>query len=72
MLTLRRFGPGRTVLAYLETGAESEDNERFLTDCEHWLAHPIVRLRSNKYSTVDEVIAGERFMRGPRGAPCTL
>lgn len=51
---------------------EDEDNRRFLADCEHWFERPITVLRDEKYgASVFEVWRRRRFMKGPRGAPCS-
>lgn len=51
---------------------EHPDNRRFLADCERWFGHAVTVLRDEKYgaSTV-EVFRRERYMNGPRGAPCS-
>jgi len=52
---------------------EHEDNRRFLSDCERWFGRKIITLRDEKYgASTDEVWRRERFMKGPRGAPCSL
>lgn len=58
------------VNAFIEQ--EHPDNRRFLADCEMWLGREITVLRDEKYnaSTIN-VFRKERFMKGPRGAPCT-
>jgi hypothetical protein len=63
---------GPAVLAYTDPGSEHTDNARFLDDLEGWFGQPIIRLRSEKYRDVDDVIAKKRFIVGPKGAPCTL
>ncbi|HEX7638170.1 MAG TPA: hypothetical protein VF457_07235 [Burkholderiaceae bacterium] len=51
---------------------EHPDNRRFLADCERWFGVPITVLRDTRYDAdVIQVFRRERFMRGPRGAPCT-
>lgn len=51
---------------------EDEDNRRFLADCERWFHRPITVLRDEKYgASVFEVWRRRRFMKGPRGAPCS-
>ena len=63
----------QTVVAYCDTSAdEHPDNERYISDCERWLNTSITRIRSDRYSNVDEVISARRFMSGIVGAPCTV
>lgn len=57
-------------LWYLETGAEHEDNRRFLTDCERWFGRHINIARSEKFSCPLDVAKKELF-NTPYGAPCT-
>lgn len=65
-----KLSPG-AVLAYCDTGAEHEDNARFLTDCERWLERPIERLKSDKFDDTWDVWTRERYLSGIAGAPCT-
>ncbi|MEN4918231.1 hypothetical protein ABE485_06130 [Achromobacter spanius] len=52
---------------------EHEDNRRFLADCERWFDRPIVQLRDQTYDAdIIQVFRRVQFMKGPRGAPCTL
>jgi 3'-phosphoadenosine 5'-phosphosulfate sulfotransferase (PAPS reductase)/FAD synthetase len=72
-LTLAKYTATHEVLivnAFIQQ--EHDDNRRFLAECEQWFGRPITVLRDEKYnaSTV-EVFRRERFMKGPRGAPCT-
>lgn len=60
------------VLAYIDVGAEHEDNQRFIADCERWLGVDVVRLRSDTYSSPWDVWARKRYLAGIAGAPCTL
>ncbi|MBD9583010.1 hypothetical protein IB269_16580 [Delftia sp. DLF01] len=51
---------------------EHDDNRRFLVDCERWFGRHIVQLRDEKYDAdIIRVFRRERFIKGPRGAPCT-
>lgn len=58
-------------LWYLETGAEHPDNERFISDCEHWFGKKILRAKSQKFSCPLDV-ARKQLFNTPYGAPCTL
>lgn len=63
---------GPCELLYCDTMAsEHPDNERFLADVEKWLGQSVERIRSDKYTTVDQVFEGERYMSGIAGARCT-
>lgn len=70
-LTLAEHGHRNVEIAYTDTGSEHPDNARFLIDCEQWFDHPIRVLRSDRYSSVDDVIVQRRYINGPRGALCT-
>lgn len=59
------------VNAFIEE--EEADNRRFLTECEQWFGHPIMVLRDEKYgASTHEVWMRKRYIKGPRGAPCSL
>ena len=57
-------------LWYIDTGAEHEDNKRFITDCENWYGKQISIARSEKFSCPLDVAKKELF-NTPWGAPCT-
>lgn len=71
-LALRSYDPARVVLAYCQTGAEHDDNERFLADLERWLDKPVERLQSDRYATVWDVWEKRRYLAGIEGALCTV
>jgi hypothetical protein len=62
---------GPAVLAYTDPGSEHPDNARFLHDLELWYGQGIVRLHSDRYEDVDDVIERARYINGPNGARCT-
>jgi hypothetical protein len=71
-LTLAKYGPERTVIAYTETRSEHPDSERFLTECQAWFGHPIERLGSTDYHDVWDVWERRRMIvLHHGGAPCT-
>lgn len=70
-LGIAKYGLERVTLAYIDTGAEHPDTERFLSDLEVWYGKTIERLKSDKYADTWEVWEKHRFLRGPRGAKCT-
>lgn len=47
------------------------DSHRFIDDLEQWYGREIVRLRSDKYATIDDVFEDRRYLSGRNGAPCT-
>jgi hypothetical protein len=52
--------------------SEHADNYRFSEDCEHWFGRKIVFIKSQKYSTVDDVFERDKYMSGIKGqAKCT-
>lgn len=50
---------------------EHPDNERFLLDVQGWIGQKIIRLKSEKYQSIDEVFLKERYIAGVMGAACT-
>lgn len=54
-----------------ETNNEDPDNYRFEADVMRRLNRSVVVLRSEEYDDVWDVWKRERFMSGPKGAPCT-
>jgi hypothetical protein len=69
-LTLQRDASAEIV--YCDTSAsEHPDNLRFMADVERWLGKPVIRIKSEKYTTVDEVFEKRRYMSGVKGALCT-
>lgn len=71
-LTLANPPTDEVVVAYVDPGSEHPDAQRFITDCEHWLGSPVLRLRSEKYRDTWDVFAQRRFLVGPTGALCTV
>jgi hypothetical protein len=72
-LALRKYGSERVVIAYTDPGSEHPDNARFLADCEQWFGRPVVRLRSDQYSSAIDVWRRRKMIRlSHGGAPCTL
>ena len=71
-MALEKFGPGVEVV-YCDTSRnEHPDNARFMADVERWLGVKVTRLSSDKFKTVEQVFAKQRYMSGPFGAPCTV
>lgn len=64
--------PGQTTIVYCDTSAsEHPDNVRFLAECEGWFGQKVVVLRSEKFTSVDDVFEQTRYMSGVAGARCT-
>jgi hypothetical protein len=59
------------IIAYCETGAEHEDNARFMADCEKWFGETVLRLRSTKYADTWDVFEKTKYLAGIAGARCT-
>lgn len=70
-LGIAKYGLDSVRLAYIDTGSEHPDTDRFLTDLEAWFGKSIERLRSDKYTDTWDVWERARFLRGPSGAKCT-
>jgi hypothetical protein len=52
---------------------EHPDNRRFLADCEGWFGKSVTVLRDEQYGAdVIEVFRRVRYIKGQRGASCTL
>jgi 3'-phosphoadenosine 5'-phosphosulfate sulfotransferase (PAPS reductase)/FAD synthetase len=68
-LALDEF-PG-CIPVYCDTGAEHEDNKRFLKDCEKWFGKEILVLRSKRYKDIWDVFERGRYLVGVKGAMCT-
>lgn len=61
-----------TVVAYIDTGSEHEDNPRFAADVGRWIGHEIVNLKNPKYTDIWSVFEKHRYLAGISGARCTL
>lgn len=60
------------IVAHCDLGTSvHEDSRRFIDDLETWYAKPILRLKSEKYDTVDDVFEARKYLAGVNGAPCT-
>ena len=58
-------------IVYTDTGAEHQDNNRFIADCENWFGRTVTRLKSEKYQNTWDVWEKTRFLVSPQGARCT-
>lgn len=60
------------IIAHCDLGdSVHADSHRFITDLEAWYGKPILRLKSTKYDTIDDVFEARRYLAGINGAPCT-
>lgn len=48
-----------------------EDSHRFVNDLEQWFGKEIIRIRSDRYQTIDDVFEARSYLSGMNGAPCT-
>jgi hypothetical protein len=70
-LTLAQHSDAVILNAFIQN--EHPDNRRFLIDCEKWFGKPITVIRDEKYGAdVIEVFRRVRFIKGQRGAACTV
>lgn len=70
-LTIAKHGHAGVVVIRAFVEEEHEDNGRFSSDVQAWLAHPITIIRDEKYgASVMEVWRRERYIKGPNGASC--
>jgi len=61
-----------TQVVYCDTSSsEHPDNIRFMRDIESWLKVDVRRLKSEHYSSIDDVFEATRYMSGIAGARCT-
>lgn len=71
-LAIEKYGD-RVSVVYCDTMArEHADNQRFFDDVQRWLGRGIVKIKSWKYDTVDDVIEDRHYLSGIAGAPCTV
>jgi 3'-phosphoadenosine 5'-phosphosulfate sulfotransferase (PAPS reductase)/FAD synthetase len=59
------------VVAYCDTGAEHQDNARFMADCEKWFGQKVTILKNPDYRDTWDVFEKRSFLSGIHGAPCT-
>lgn len=56
---------------YIDVKDQHPDSLRFIDDCERALDHEILRLKSERYDSTEDVFRARRFINSPAGAPCT-
>ena len=72
-LILAAHAPEDVMIVNAFLKEEHSDNRRFFADCEKWFAHPIITVQNEDYgASTDEVWQRKRFIKGLRGAPCSL
>ena len=59
-------------LYYVDTGAVSPDNDRFIKDCERWYSREIARVKNCKYDNPLDVARKRKIFNTPNGSPCTM
>lgn len=70
-LAVEKYG-SRCEVVYCDTlSTEHQDNARFFADVQRWLGVTIRLIRSDKYTSVDDVFQRARYMSGRDGARCT-
>lgn len=57
--------------AHIRVEGVHQDSHRFIDDLEAWYGKPILRLGSTEFASLDDVFERERYLSGPKGAPCT-
>lgn len=59
-------------LLFIDIEDQHQDTYRFKADCERWYGRGINTVRSDKYSSVGDVIEKDRYINGPNGARCSM
>jgi hypothetical protein len=68
-----KLAPQGASVVYCDTSSdEHPDNPRFLHDVETWIGRPVEIIRSEKYTSIDDVFERTRYMSGIKGARCTV
>lgn len=70
-LAIAKYGD-RVVVVRIVLEGEHEDNDRFAADCERWFDRKITSLSARRYKSHWQVVEGERFINGPKGAKCSM
>lgn len=71
-LAIEKYGE-RVIVVYCDTmSTEHPDNARFFADVQRWLGREIIKIKSAKYGTIDDVFNHRRYLSGIAGAPCTV
>lgn len=71
-LAIQKYGDACVVLYCDTMKAEHPDNTRFFSDVEQWLGRTIVKLKSERFDSIDKVFSQTRYMAGIKGARCTV
>lgn len=65
------YGRENVDIYYFITGAEHDDNERFISECERWYGKHIIQVQSSKFKSPWDVAYKRKYINGVAGAPCT-
>lgn len=71
-LAIEKYGTTAIVVHCDTLASEHPDNRRFFEDVQRWLKREIITIHSDRYTTVDDVIEGRKYLAGNHGAPCTI
>lgn len=71
-LAIAKYGTDCEVVYCDTSDTEHPDNMRFLHQIEEWLGQSIKVIKSDRYTSVDDVIEKRRYMAGVAGALCTV
>lgn len=71
-LAVAKYGSDLEVLYCDTSDTEHPDNMRFLAQISEWIGQPIKIIKSDRYTSVDDVIEKTRYMSGVAGARCTI
>jgi hypothetical protein len=62
-----------SLIVYCDTmKTEHIDNQRFFNDVEEWLGKRILKIKSNKFDSIDDVFESRKFLSSIYGACCTV
>lgn len=70
-LAIQKYGDRVVIVNCDTTNDEHPDNKRFREDVQKWLGREMILIRSEKYTSVDDVFEQTAYMSGVHGARCT-
>lgn len=70
-LAAQKYGKADLRVVYCDTKSEHPSNRQFLKDVESWIQHPIEILSNDAYKNHFDVFRKNKFIKSPKGAPCT-
>lgn len=72
-MAVDKYGSEMVEVVYCDVmSTEHSDNQRFFNDVQEWIQHPIKKIKSADYESVDDVFTKTRYMAGIHGARCTV